>query len=136
MIVEETVGRFFADYFKNNYRFKKPPYDHVYPKINIDSYDNTIRLSYIYDADRDGEAWATYRFNEFKFEHGYDLNEDCYILPRIDYESIPDEIWAIIQEKLYENAKETVEKELKYAKAAILNCEKKSKEFGSLKINE
>ncbi|MBP3732493.1 MAG: hypothetical protein J6I84_04530 [Bacilli bacterium] len=126
MIIDEKVGLFFANLVNNNPRYQSTPYEHVYPRIRL--MDKSITLSYCYEADRDGEDWINYVFEDPT------VNENLWEpSERIRYSEIPDDIWEIIQSKLYENATKTIDKELKEARSHLKYLEEKKKEFDKWK---
>lgn len=139
-IVEEKVGLFFANLFNNDERFQHTRYDHVYPRIYLceelntdyETHSTTIGIEYTYEADRDGEYLESYRFND------EDLKDSWYYnnlkLTYIEYSEVPDEIWEIIQNKLYEEAKKNVDKELESAKKSVMYWESKLHEINNLKL--
>ena len=138
-IVEERVGLFFANFFNNDQRFTKTHYDHVYPRISLSSQMNldfethsyTINIEYCYDCDRDGEYLESYYFNDPDLEDTflYKSHKDSPYYPFIEYSEVPDDIWEIIQNILYEKATENINKELESAKASVEYWEEKKEEF-------
>ena len=145
-IVEEKVGLFFADLFNNDGRFTKTHYDHVYPRIslsdqiNLDfkSYSHTIDIEYCYDSDRDGNYLESYYFNDPDLEDTYLYrdNKDNPYFHFIEYSEVPDDIWEIIQNVLYEEATKYVNQELESAKSSVEYWEKKKADFyNNLKLN-
>ena len=130
-IVVREVGEFFADFFKNDGRFRTPKYDVVYPRINEGLYDGSIDIEYCYDADRDGEYWETYPFYD---EEVASKNPSLSRRTAIRYSEIPDSIWAIIQEKLYENAMKTTTDDLLSAASAVETYTKILIEFNNIKL--
>lgn len=145
-IIKEKVGLFFALFFNKDGRFTKTPYDHVYPRIYLTEHLNkdfkthgtTIGIEYCYDSDRDGDYLESYYFNDpdlkdtFLYEN---INSPYYHF--IEYSEVPDYIWEIIQNELYNKATENVNKELKSAKALVEYWKEKKKEFDNqLKLNK
>ena len=134
-IVEEKVGLFFAKLFNNDERFQHTRYDHVYPRIYLceelntdyETHSTTIGIEYTYEADRDGEYLESYRFND------EDLKDSWYYnnlkLTYIEYSEVPDDIWEIIQNKLYEEATKSVNGELASAKKSVEYWENRLSEF-------
>lgn len=144
-IVEEKAGLFFANFFNNDYRFTKSHYDHIYPRIYLTKHLNkdfkthgtTIGIEYCYDCDRDGEYLESYYFNDPDLKDTYlykGLKDGHYF---IEYSEVPDYIWEIIQNILYDKATETINKELKSAKKSVEYWEEKLFEFeNKLKLNK
>lgn len=142
-IIEEKVGLFFGNFFNNDERFQHCRYskDKIYPKISLHEENtfkgyegSTIRIDYCYDFDRDGEDWTGYNFNDLtmlKYYQRYD-----FMKPRvlINYDEVPDHIWAIIQNELYEAATKNVNEKLESAKSTLEYWEKKKEEFDN-KLN-
>ena len=146
-IVEEKVGLFFANFFNNDGRFTKTPYDHVYPRIYLTEHLNkdfkthgtTIGIEYCYDSDRDGDYLDSYYFNDpdLKDTYLYKEYKDSPYHHFIDYSEVPDYVWEIIQNELYEKATENVNKELESARSSVKYWEEKKKEFDNkLKLNK
>jgi len=145
-IIEEKVGLFFANFFNNDNRFTKTPYDHVYPRIyltehlnkDLKTHGTTINIEYCYDNDRDGEYLESYCFNDPDLKDTY-LYKEYINSPYnhfIEYSEVPDYVWEIIQNKLYDKATENINKELESAKSSVKYWEEKKKEFDSkLKLN-
>lgn len=132
-IVDEEVGKFFSEFFKSDEkRFTRPNYDRVFPRINWSSYYGTVRIGYCYDSDRDGEYWETYEFNDPNIEPSKLAPQSMLI----EYSEVPDNIWAIIQDKLYENAMRTVQSDLAAATKEVDRCTNKFIEFNKLEINK
>jgi hypothetical protein len=142
MIVDEELGRFFSKFFTEDDRFETPEHDHTYVKIwedytgyGCDPQDyQEIRISYRYHYDRsDGEDWVSYHFEE-PIKYKYDFLEPKV---KIKFEEIPDRIWKIIQDQLYENAIENVNKELESAKKSFEYWQEKKNSFDKkLKLYE
>ena len=140
MIVDKSLGKFFSKFFANDDRFETPPYQHTYIRIqeHYTGYGckpeghQEIRISYCYDHDRDGEDWATYYFKE-PIEYEYDFLEPK---PKIKYNEIPDYIWKIIQDQLYENAKKVQREELDSAEASLIQHKKDFDDFSKLTLKE
>lgn len=138
-IIDENVGLFFANLLNNNERFKHTTYDHVYPQISLSkqlnkdfkTYSYTIALEYVYDSDRDGDYTNILWFNDD------DLEDSCfYGKPDIEYSDVPDDIWEIIQNILYNKATSNINKELISAKNSVKYWEDKLSEFNNnLKLN-
>lgn len=136
-IVDEKVGLFFAKFFNSHGdRFKHTPYEHVYPRISLcetlnkdyKTHSTTVCVEYVYDNDRDGYYTKTYYFND------EDLEDSCSPFHKswlIEYSEIPDNIWAIIQDTLYEKATEYINKKLKSAKQSVIYWEDKLIEFNT-----
>lgn len=133
-IVEETVGVFFANLFNNDERFKHTPYDRVYPRIylyetlNTDykTYSTSIGIEYTYDNDRDGEYTQSYTFDD------EDLKDTClYKSLPLKYFDVPDNIWEIIQNILYDKAMKTINEELQSAKDSVKYWENRKYSFES-----
>lgn len=146
-IVEEKVGLFFANFFNKDDRFTKTPYGHVYPRIyltehlNLDfeTHGTTISIEYCYDNDRDGDYLESYCFNDSDLKDTYLYKEykDNPYCHLIEYSEVPDYIWEIIQNKLYDKATENINKELKSAKAYVEYWEEQLFEFeNKLKLNK
>lgn len=145
-IVEEKVGLFFANFFNNDNRFTKTPYDHVYPRIyltehlnkDFKTYGTTISIEYCYDCDRDGEYLESYCFNDPDLKNIYFKEyKDSPYHHFIEYSEIPDYIWEIIQNELYNIATENVNKELESAKSSVKYWENKKEEFDNkLQLNK
>ena len=133
-IVEDNVGLFFADLFNNDKRFKHTPYSRVYPRIYLSETLNTdykthstsIGIEYTYDNDRDGEYTENYIF------YDEDLKDTCFYrtLP-LKYSDIPDNIWEIIQNILYDKAMKSINEELQSAKDSVKYWEDKKYSFES-----
>lgn len=144
VIYDETVGEFFGNFFNNpeDDRFYHCSYkDKIYPKIQLathiltrDENDNVIDeypidISYCYNFDRDGEEWVTYYFDEpLTRNHWLFETEKDFIR----YEEIPDNIWQIIQDKLYENAAKTKKKELDEAERLLTNRKEEKENFENI----
>jgi hypothetical protein len=146
-IIEEKVGLFFANFFNNDDRFTKTPYDHVYPRIyltehlNLDfeTHGTTIGIEYCYDSDRDGNYFESYYFNDpdLKDTYLYKEHKNNPYYHFIEYSEVPDYVWEIIQNKLYEKATENVNKELESAKSLVKYWKEKKEEFDNkLKLNK
>lgn len=145
-IIEERVGLFFANFFNNNNRFTKTRYDHVYPRIYLTEHLNkdfkthgtTISIEYCYDSDRDGDYLESYCFNDPDLKDIYFKEyKDSPYHHFIEYSEVPDYVWEIIQNKLYEKATENVNKELESAKSSVKYWEEKKKEFDNkLQLNK
>ena len=140
-IIEERVGLFFANFFNNDNRFTKSHYDRLYPRIyltkrlNLDfkTYGTTIGIEYCYDCDRDGEYLESYYFNDPDLKDTYLYKDSHYF---IEYSEVPDYIWEIIQNILYNKATEEISKELESAKSSVEYWEKKKADFyNNLKLN-
>ena len=133
-IVEENVGLFFANLFNNDERFQHTPYDRVYPRIylykqlNTDykTHSTSIEIEYTYDNDRDGEYTESYVFDD------EDLKDTCFYrsLP-LKYSDVPDNIWEIIQNILYDKAMKTINEELQSAKDSVKFWENRKYSFES-----
>lgn len=146
-IVEEKVGLFFANFFNNDERFTKTPYDHVYPRIyltehlNLDfkTHGTTIGIEYCYDSDRDGDYLDSYYFNDSDLKNTY-LYKECKDNPHyhfIEYSEIPDYIWEIIQNELFYLATENVNKDVESAYQTLQYVKNKRDEFYSnLQLNK
>jgi len=138
-IVEEKVGLFFANFFNNDGRFTKSHYDHLYPRIYLTEHLNkdfkthgtTISIEYCYDSDRDGDYLESYYFNDPDLKNTYLYKEykDSPYHHFIEYSEVPDYVWEIIQNKLYEKATKNVNKELESAKSLVKYWENKKEEF-------
>jgi len=135
-IVEDNVGLFFADLFNNDKRFKHTPYSRVYPKIylyeelNIDykTHSTSIGIEYTYDNDRDGEYTESYVFDD------EDLKDTCFYTYKnlsLKYSDVPDNIWEIIQNILYDKAMKEINKELQSAKDSVKFWEDRKYSFES-----
>lgn len=131
-IVEENVGLFFANLFNNDSRFQHTPYDRVYPRIYLYEALNTdykthsisIGIEYTYDNDRDGEYTKSYTFDD------EDLKDTClYKGFPLKYSDVPDNIWEIIQNILYDKAMKTINEELQSAKDSVIYWENRKDEF-------
>ena len=142
-IIEEKVGLFFANFFNNDNRFTKSHYDHLYPRIyltkhlkDFKTYGTTIGIEYCYDCDRDGEYLESYYFNDpdLKNTYLYKENKDNPYYHFIEYSEIPDYIWEIIQNKLYDKATEKVNKDVESAYQTLQYVRNKRDEFYS-KLN-
>lgn len=139
-IINEKVGRFFANLFNNDDRFTHSRYDRVFPRIFLFEYLNndyktnstTIGIEYIYESDRDGYYTAQYCFNDEDLEDTV-LGKGG---TKIEYSEVPDDIWAIIHDELYENAVKTIQKDLKSASKEVDRCTNKFIEFNKLEINK
>lgn len=137
-IVVDEVGEFFANLFNNDDRFKHSGYDRIFPRVflsetlNTDykTHSTTIGLEYVYDSDRDGCYTAQYYFND------EDLEDACFGKTGaiIEYSEVPDNIWAIIQDELYENARKTVADDLASATKEVDRCTNKFLEFNKLEL--
>ena len=141
MITDDVCTKFFGKFFSSQPdRFKKPEFDECRVQIElIDILDKDVRtkhytvgLSYCYNYNRsEGEDWTLYYFND----------PECYYRewqhPELEYNEIPDYIWERIQNILYNKATETINKELKSAKASVEYWEEKLFEFDNkLKLNK
>ena len=146
-IIEENVGLFFANFFNNDNRFTKSNYDHIYPRIyltkylNLDfeTYGTTIGIEYCYDSDRDGNYFDSYCFNDtdLKNTYLYKENKDNKYYHFIEYSEVPDYIWEIIQNILYNIATGNINKELESARSSVVYWENKKEEFDNkLKLNK
>ena len=133
-IVEENVGLFFANLFNNDKRFQHTPYDRVYPRIylyetlNTDykTHSTSIEIEYTYDNDRDGEYTRCYAFND------EDLKDTCFYClhsSSLEYSDVPDNIWEIIQNILYDKATKEINENLKSAKDSVIYWENRKEEF-------
>lgn len=124
-IIEEKTGKFFSKFFSKDDRFTTPRYDPTYITISLATYilnkNNKYRLdiSYCYSADRDGEDWATYGFNDPEVIYDYDFLEPN---DSLEYSEIPDYIWKIIQDEIYKEATKTVDENLKEAMSHLDYC--------------
>ena len=56
--------------------------------------------------------------------------------PKIKYNEIPDYIWKIIQDQLYENAKKVQQEELDSAEASLTQHKKDFDDFSKLTLEE
>lgn len=131
-IVEDNVGLFFADLFNNDKRFKHTPYSRVYSRIYLSEALNTdykthstsIGIEYKYDNDRDGEYTESYIFDD------EDLKDTCFYrnFP-LKYSDVPDNIWEIIQNILYDEATKEINENLKSAKDSVIYWENRKEEF-------
>ena len=142
-IVEDKTGKFFSKFFSNDDRFITPPYDTTYITIRLATHilnkRNKYRLdiSYCYAADRDGEDWATYGFDDQEVIYDYDFLE-----PRVKlkYSEIPDYIWKIIQDEIYKEAASKVDddldKAIKYLDHCTSNVEKFTRELKAKLVEE
>lgn len=133
MINDKTCTKFFGKFFSSQPdRFKKPEFDECRVQIElIDILDKDVRtkhytvgLQYCYNYDRsDGEDWTLYYFND----------PECYYRewqhPELEYSEIPDYIWEIIQNILYNKAIETINKGIESAKSSLKYWEEKKIEF-------
>lgn len=142
MLYDDECEKFFGKFFTSQPdRFKTPENkDKAFVQIHLtDILDKdvrtkhyTISLSYCYYYDRsDGEDWTFYYFND----------PECYFRewqhPELEYNEIPDYIWERIQNILYNKATETINKELKSAKASVEYWEEKLFEFDNkLELNK
>lgn len=140
-IIEDKVGKFFANLFNNDERFKHTKYDRVYPKISLSemlnrdykTYSYTINIEYVYNSDRDGDYVAWYYFKDDDLEDTV-LNDGSGTL---EYYEVPDYIWEIIQTTLYEKATKYIKKELVSSKKSVDYWENRLVEFNNnLKLNE
>lgn len=131
-IVEEKTGKFFSKFFSNDDRFITPLYDTTYITISLATYilnkRNKYRLdiSYCYAADRDGEDWITYGFNDPEVIYDYDFLEPN---DSLEYSEIPDYIWKIIQDEIYEEATKRVNNDLDEAILHLDHCTEKVEKF-------
>ena len=140
-IIKEKVGLFFALFFNKDGRFIKTPYDHVYPSIyltehlNLDfkTHGTTIGIEYCYDSDRDGNYLESYYFNDpdLKDTFLYKENIDNPYFHFIEYSEVPDYIWEIIQDVLFEKATEKVNKDVESAYQTLEYVRNKRDEFYS-----
>ena len=146
-IVEERVGLFFANFFNNDGRFTKTPYDHVYPRIYLTEHLNkdfkthgtTISIEYCYDSDRDGDYLDSYYFNDSDLKNTYLYKEykDSPYHHFIEYSEVPDYIWEIIQNELFYLATENVNKDVESAYQTLQYVKNKRDEFYSnLQLNK
>jgi len=130
-IVVDEVGEFFAEFFKSDEkRFVRPKYDRIFPRISWGPYYGTVKIGYCYDSDRDGEYWETYEFNDPDIE-------SSRLAPKsmlIEYSEIPDNIWAIIQDELYKNARKNLTDSLISATKEVDRCTNKFLEFNKLEL--
>lgn len=136
-IIEEKVGLFFGNFFNTDERFQHCRCEgKIYPKISLHEEDtfkgcegSTVCIDYCYDWDRDGEDWIGYYFNDLTMSKYYERYD--FMKPRIliEYNEIPDYIWEIIQNKLYDKATEEINKELESAKSSVIYWEKRKDEF-------
>ena len=141
MITDDVCTKFFGKFFSSQPdRFKKPEFDECRVQIElIDILDKDVRtkhytvgISYCYNYNRsEGEDWTLYYFND----------HECYYRewqhPELEYNEIPDYIWKRIQNILYNKATETINKELKSAKASVEYWEEKLFEFDNkLELNK
>ena len=137
-IVVDEVGEFFANLFNNDDRFKHSGYDRIFPRVflskplntDYETHSTTIGLEYVYDSDKDGYYTARYYFND------EDLEDACFGMAGaiIEYSEIPDNIWAIIQDELYENARKNMTDSLISATKQVDRCADKFLEFIKLEL--
>ena len=131
-IIEEKTGKFFSKFFSGDNRFTTPKYNPTYITIRLATYilnkNNKYRLdiSYCYSADRDGEDWVTYGFDDPEVIYDYDFLEPN---DSLEYSEIPDYIWKIIQDEVYKEAMKKVDKDLKEAMSHLDYCTSKVEKF-------
>ena len=137
-IVQEDVGLFFANLFNNDERFIHTPYDRVYPIFELSSvyrnkdnktFSSTIEVSYEYYYDKArGYHIANCIFNDPDLDDTWayaDVKRDTMI----QYSEIPDNIWQIIQNTLYERVSDNISKKLNSAKEAVTYWENVENKF-------
>ena len=139
-IIDEKVGRFFANLFNSDDRFQHTNYDRVFPRVFLSeslnkdykTHSTTIGIEYIYESDRDGYYTEQCYFND------EDLEDTVFGKAgvNIEYSEVPDDIWAIIQDELYKNAVKTIQDDLKSASKEVDRCTNKFIEFNKLEINK
>lgn len=142
-IIEEKTGKFFSKFFNGNDRFTPPPYDHTYVTIGLATHilNNKgkygLMISYCYAADRDGEVWTDYYFDDPDVDYEYDFLEPKDILK---YSDIPDWVWKIIQDEIYKKATSKVDddldKAIKYLDHCTSNVEKFTRELKAKLVEE
>lgn len=131
-IIEEKTGKFFSKFFNGNNRFTSSPYDPTYVTIGLathilnDKGQYGLMISYCYSADRDGEEWADYYFDDPNVDYEYD-----FLKPKdnLRYSDIPDWVWKIIQDEIYKKATEQVDKDLKGAMSHLDRCTTRALNF-------
>lgn len=137
-IINEDVGTFFANLFNSDDRFQHTNYNRVFPRIFLSeslnkdykTHSTTIGIEYVYESDRDGYYTEQCYFND------EDLEDTVFgkAGANIEYSEVPDNIWAIIQDKLYENAVKTIQDDLTAATKEVDRCSNKLLEFNGLQL--
>ena len=137
-IVVDEVGEFFANLIKRDSRFEGTKYEKIYPRVflhkflNTDykTYSTSIGIEYSYDGNREGDYISQFHFND------EDLEDSNFgkVNAKMEYSEIPDNIWSIIQDKLYENARKTVADDLASATKEVDRCTNKFLEFNKLEL--
>lgn len=150
MLYDENVANFFGNFFNSSDRFKHNIYcQKIYPKIELakhvltrDDNDNVIdeypiMISYIYNSDRDDIDWVSYYFDDELIRNNWMFKDDMFYYKKlIKFEEIPDNIWEIIQNILYNKATEEINKELESAESSVIYWENKKDEFDNkLQLN-
>ena len=144
MLYDDTLAEFFGRFINNDDRFEHCIYcEKIYPKISLakhvltrDENDNVIdeypiMISYIYDSDRDGVDWADYYFDDKLVRNNWMFQDRMSYKELIKYEEIPDNIWEIIQNILYDKATKEINENLKSAKDSVIYWENRKDEFGN-----
>lgn len=136
-IIEEKVGLFFDNFFNTDERFQHCRCEgKIYPKISLHEEDifegcegSTVRIDYCYDWDRDGEDWTGYYFNDLSMSKYYERYD--FMKPRtlIDYNEVPDYIWEIIQNELFDLATKKVNKDVEDAYQTYIFLRNKRDKF-------
>ena len=145
LLDDDTLAEFFGKFINNDDRFEHCIYcEKIYPKISLakhvltrDKNDNVIdeypiMISYIYDSDRDGVDWVDYYFDDKLVRNNWMFKDGMSCKELIKFEEIPDNIWEIIQNILYDKAMKTINEELKSAKESVKFWEDKKHSFESV----
>lgn len=115
IITDTRVGVFFTQLINSDERFIHTRYSVVYPKFTLEAFLNTdyrtysysIGFEYVYNSDRDVDYTEEYSFYDSDLEDtamaGVALSDAV-----LQYSEIPDNIWEIIQNKLYRVAMDRI----------------------------
>ena len=140
IIYNDEVANFFSKFLSDNKRFYTPCVPDK-PRIKIelakhvitrDDNDNVldeypIMFSYYAEVNEYYDDWETYYFDDPLIRNHWMFSD--YI--SIKYDEIPDHIWEIIQNELYDVAQLYINKELEQAKTSVKNWEKINYRFES-----
>ena len=133
-VVDEKVGKCFADYINSHNDLQHCRYDTAYPTISLyntfPTKDNVYALDfkYVYDADRDGEYYERYTFNDPEAIYEYDWLEPHH---NLHYSDIPDDVWEIIEQWAFKEACKTINKGVEKAVKSLDWWKRKRTEFNT-----